>query len=119
MAPLEWRRNRNFEGSKSYRKKSYEALWTDNFSGNPDSTARKSVTEQRWAAARADVAPWQKPCITATRIRAGRARMHSRKFGPAGGTDAAFSCSMTAERARTRKPYQLIRCGAIQNKKIL
>jgi hypothetical protein len=35
MAPLEWRRNKNFEGSKSYRKISYEALWTGSSGLNP------------------------------------------------------------------------------------
>ena len=45
MAPLEWRRNRNFEASKSYRKKSYEALWTRSSCRNPRSTTRKSVSE--------------------------------------------------------------------------
>ena len=64
MAPLEWMRNENFEGSKSYRKKSYEALWTDSSGGNPGSTARKSMSEQRWAVARADTAPWRTPCVT-------------------------------------------------------
>jgi hypothetical protein len=54
MAPLEWRRNRNFEGSKSYRKKSYEALWTGSVGGNQGSTARKSMFEWRWMLARAD-----------------------------------------------------------------
>ena len=59
MAPLEKRTNKNFEGFKSYRKKkSYEALWTGSSGGNPGSTARKSASEQRWAVARADAAPW-------------------------------------------------------------
>ena len=64
MAPLEWRRNRNVEGSKSNWKKSYEALWTSSSGENPGSTARKSASEWRWAAARADVAPWRRPCVT-------------------------------------------------------
>ena len=45
MAPMEWRRNRNFEGSKSYRKKSYEALWTDSSGRNHSSIACKSMSE--------------------------------------------------------------------------
>ena len=57
LAPLEWRRNRNFEGSKSHRKKSYEAHWTGSTGGNPGSTARKSLSERRWVAGRADAAP--------------------------------------------------------------
>ena len=61
MAPLEWRRNRNFEASKSYRKKSYEALWTGSSDGNPDSTARKFASERRWPVARANAASWQTP----------------------------------------------------------
>jgi hypothetical protein len=44
--------------------------------------------------------------------------MHSRKFSPAISTDVAFSYSMMAKRARMRKPYQLIRYGATQNKNI-
>ena len=32
--------------------------------GDPGSTARKSVSERRWAAARADTAPWKRPCVT-------------------------------------------------------
>jgi hypothetical protein len=44
--------------------------------------------------------------------------MRSRKFSPVISTDATFSCSMTAKRARMRKPYQLIRYGATQNKNI-
>jgi hypothetical protein len=99
-------------------KKSYEVLCTGISGGNPSSTARKFTSERRWAAARADTAPWRRPCVTTSWIHAGRAQTRSRKFGPAGSTDAAFSCSMTAERARIRKPYQLIRCGATQNKKI-
>ena len=64
MAPLEWMRNENFEGSKSYRKKSYEALWIGSSGGNPGSTARKSASKRRCAVARADAAPWRMPCTT-------------------------------------------------------
>ena len=71
-----------------------------------------------WAVARANIAPWRRPCVTTSWIRAGKAWMRSWKFGPTGSTDTALNCSMTTERARTRKPYQLIRCGATQNKKI-
>ena len=118
MAPLEWRRNKNFEGSKSNRKKSYETLWTGSSSGNPSSTAHKSTSEWRWAVARANTAPWRRPCVTTSWIHVGRAWTRSRKFSPAGSTDTTFSCFMTAKRARTRKPYQLIRYSATQNKKI-
>ena len=112
MSPLEWRRNRNFEGSKSYRKKSCEALWTGSSGGNLGSTAHKSTSEWRWVVARADAAPWQTPCIITSQIYTDKAQMCSRKFGPVGSTDAMFSCSMTAKRARTKKtlPINKMRC---------
>jgi hypothetical protein len=96
---LEWRRNRNFEGSKSYRKTEVRG----SSGGNPDSTARKSASKQRWVAAMADVAPWPMPCVSTSWIHADRAWMHSRKFGPAGSTNVAFSYFMMAERARMKK----------------
>ena len=112
LAPLEWRRNRNFEGSKSYRKKTYEALWTGSSGGNHGTTARKSMSEQRWTVARADIALWQTPCVTTSQIRTGRARTCSRKFSLASSTNTVFSCSMTAERARTKKnlPINKMQC---------
>ena len=121
MATLEWRRNRNFDGSKSYRKKTYEALWTGSSGGNHGFTARKSASEWRWAVARADVAPWRTPCVTTSWIRAGRARTCSRKFGPADSTNMAFSCSMTAKIARTKKtlPINKMRCHTKQEDTVM
>ena len=113
MAPLEWRRNRNFEGSKSY-----EALWTGSSGGNPSSTARKSAFEWRWAAARADVSPWRTPCVTTSRIHAGRARTCSRKFGPRTARTRRSPAPSRLKEQERRKHYQLIRCSATQNKKI-
>jgi hypothetical protein len=59
MAPLEWGRNIGvLKDPNPIAKKSYEALWTGNSGGNTGSTTRKSVSEWRWVAARADIAPW-------------------------------------------------------------